>query len=382
MANVASPLTSYSDTTAQKRAITDYVSMIDPSDAPMIQALGGLDGAASKFNLVNWPGTKVEWLEDTLTPLTGTLTVSCASTSTEVVLTVDDPSMYQEGHILLLGSEKMWVSSVSVSDSKVTVTRGFGGTTTATHATTANLVKIVGMARLEGATSDDMGFTDRTTNSNFTQIFHQEIKVSRTQAQISQYGIRDEFDYQAAKAIPSLMRLVELQTFSGNYRYVGAASSTPRSMGGLATFITDNLTSGASLTYAKMCYPAAMSYADGGGSDGWIAPVSPTNLSKIDTLFDTSAFERIDMNNVPDTVGLDIRTLRTPYGKVNLLLDRWATDTEIWYIDPRNAGFITFYPFTQEPLAKTGDYQYGEVVGEFSFLCKLDKSHGCLTAVS
>jgi hypothetical protein len=112
MANLASPLSTYSDTTPQKRVITDYVSLIDPSDAPLVQALGGLDGGASKFDLRNWPGTNPEWLEDTLTPLTGTLTVSTASTAT--VLTVDDPKIYQEGHILLADSEKMWVSSVSV----------------------------------------------------------------------------------------------------------------------------------------------------------------------------------------------------------------------------------------------------------------------------
>jgi hypothetical protein len=52
MGNLASPLSSYSDTTPQKRVITDYVSLIDPSDAPMVEALGGLDGAAAKFDLV------------------------------------------------------------------------------------------------------------------------------------------------------------------------------------------------------------------------------------------------------------------------------------------------------------------------------------------
>jgi len=48
MANLASPMTTYSDTTPQKKVITDYVSLIDPSDAPLIEALGGLDGAAGK----------------------------------------------------------------------------------------------------------------------------------------------------------------------------------------------------------------------------------------------------------------------------------------------------------------------------------------------
>ena len=65
-----SPLSSYSDTTPQKRVITDVIALIDPSDAPAVLALGGLDGAASKFRFVNWPSTTVEWLEDSLADLT------------------------------------------------------------------------------------------------------------------------------------------------------------------------------------------------------------------------------------------------------------------------------------------------------------------------
>ena len=43
------PKTTYSDTTPHKRVITDIISLIDPSDAPLVDALGGLDGASGKF---------------------------------------------------------------------------------------------------------------------------------------------------------------------------------------------------------------------------------------------------------------------------------------------------------------------------------------------
>lgn len=62
MAFLTSPLTTYSDTTPQKRVITDVISIIDPSDAPTIEALGGLDGASGKFRFVNGPGKVMEWL--------------------------------------------------------------------------------------------------------------------------------------------------------------------------------------------------------------------------------------------------------------------------------------------------------------------------------
>jgi len=53
MATYDYPRYSYTSTTPYKRVITDVISLIDPSDAPFINAIGGLDGASSKFRFVN-----------------------------------------------------------------------------------------------------------------------------------------------------------------------------------------------------------------------------------------------------------------------------------------------------------------------------------------
>jgi len=63
--------------------------------------------------------------------------------------------------------------------------------------------------KLEGAESTTKGFPAITTGSNWTQIFHKEIKVTRTMNNISQYGVTEELAYQSDKSIPELMRLVE-----------------------------------------------------------------------------------------------------------------------------------------------------------------------------
>src|SRR3990170_5323569 len=142
---LTSPLTTYSDTTPHKRIITDVISLIDPSDAPMVEALGGLDGASEKFRFVNTPGKVVEWLEDTLISLTGALSGSI--TSTAVTITMSDADNYQEGHIIAIDSEHMWVSSVNNATEVVTVTRAFQGSS-ASHADTST-VTVICMARLE-----------------------------------------------------------------------------------------------------------------------------------------------------------------------------------------------------------------------------------------
>ena len=372
---LTSPLTTYSDTTPQKRVITDVVSLIDPSDAPMIERLGGLDGASDKFRFVNGSGKQVEWLEDTLISLTGALSASITSTTTTI--TMSDGDNYQEGHIIQIDSEQMWVSAVNNSTEVLTVTRAFGGSTAATHAASATAT-IVGMARLEGADSDDIAFTDRTTGTNYTQILHQEVKVTRTQNQISQYGISDEMMYQGNKVIPSLMRLLERHFYYNTTAAAGTAT-TPRVMGGYQAFVTTNKTSGATLAQSQFENAVKSAYGHG-GSGPWVAFLSPTNLQKVKNFYDSSNFLRVDRTE--NTVGMVIERVLTPYGAVDLVLDRWAKDTEIAILDPNHAGFVTLYPFTQEPLAKTGDFEKTEVVGEFTLALRQDKAHAMLTNVS
>lgn len=372
---LTSPLTTYSDTTPHKRVITDVISLIDPSDAPAIERLGGLDGADSKFRFVNGNGKVVEWLEDTLISLSGALNGSIASNATTI--TMADGDNFQEGHIIEIGSERMWVSAVNNATEVLTVTRAFGGTTAASAADSA-AVSIVGMARLEGDDSDDIAFTDRTTGSNFTQILHQEVKVSRTQQQISQYGISDEMAYQGDKAVPSLMRLLEKHFYTSTVAAAGTAS-TPRVMGGYQAFVTDNKVSGASLAQSQFEDAVKAAYADG-GSGPWLAFCSPTNLQKVKNLYDASNFLRVDRTE--NTLGMVIERVLTPFGTVDLVLDRWAKDGQIAILDPMHAGFKTLYPFTQEPLAKDGDYEKSEVVGEFTLCLRNDKAHAVLTAVS
>ena len=372
MANLTSPVTTYSDTTPHKKVITDYIVNLDPSDSPFVDALGGLDGASGKFKFKN-KGTKVEWLEDTLSPLTGALSASVSAT-TVTSIPVADANMFQEGHILLIGTEQMWVSAVDTSTKILTVTRGYGGTTVATFAS-ALAVEIIGMARLEGDDSDDIGVTDITSPYNYMQIFHKEINVTETMAAINQWGIGSEFDYQAGKAIPELTRLIE-KTLAYGQRKAGSASA-PRAMGGFSTFITDNTVDyGTALERTNFESAVQAAYEDGGNGP-WIAGCSPTNVQTVSQFYDDSAILRVDREE--SKVGMVIESIVTPFGNVDILLDRWMPTAQLPIVNPKNAGFLTLRPWIQEPLAKTGDAVKGEVVGEFTLCVRQDKSHALLT---
>lgn len=365
----------------QKRVITDYITLIDPADAPFVEAMGGLDGGAKKFRFVNFPHTKVEWIEDTREPLAVGLNTAMNNSVTTAVLLAASANMVQVGQILLFadGAEQMWVSAVASDGVTLTVSRAYGGTTATAQVVNNNTaIEILGIARLEGAESHGLGYTVRSTNYNHTQIMQREVKVSRSQNQISQYGIREEFDYQSNKAIPHLMRLIEKGVYKGT-RSAGS-SAAPRSFGGLGTFVTNNaINSGsAAVTQAKFENALKAAYLDGGKPSK--AFVSPSNMQVIKNFYDSANFLRVDTKE--KTVGMTIEKIITPYGTVDLIMDRWAPDATIYILDPEHVGFVTYYPFTSEPLAKTGDYQRGEVVGEFTLCVRMDKAHAVITTIA
>jgi hypothetical protein len=381
------PRYSYTDTAAYKRVITDVVSLVDPSDAPFINAIGGLDGGSSKFRFTNGKSTLIAWLEDSLVTISTELATN-SITSTVLTLQVTDGSLFEVGDIIQIDDEQIWISSVA-TNTLTTTARGWFGTTSTTHASVA-YINLVGQARLEGADSTTKGYPVITTGSNWTQIFHKEIKVSRTMNQVSQYGVANELAYQCDKSIPEQMRLIErtvLHSFGGNIASSGVAGK----MKGLPAFITTNTATGASLSQAAIDSACMSIYKAGGGSQ-LIAAVSPEIMLKVKNWYDYYGTTAVPLFTVPrteNTLGMSINNIVTPFGNVALVLDRWtakptiaAASSVMPIVDPNNVGMVTLYPFTQEPLAKVGDSERVELVGEFTLAVRQEKTHAFFTAVT
>ena len=380
MANVAPPYSTYVNTAENKRVITDYIALLDPSDAPFIEAIGGLDGAASKFRFTN-QGTLVEWIEDTLAPLVGTFALSATvnSATNATTLTVADGNMVQPGHILLSGTELLWVSANS--SGVLTVTRSLGGSTMVTLATDASF-SIVGMARLEGADSDPIGYTDLSTNSNYTQIFHKEIKQTGTAPYQDRWGMTDQMQYESAKSIPEMMRLIE-RTLQYGKRAAGS-TTTPRMMGGYQEFITTNKASGANMSVSSLI-PGIIEDAveliyNAGGAGDFLAIVNPATYQKIKNAYDSSSYVRYAPEQ--NRFGTLVDRIVTPFGDVSFVIDRWQLSNLIPILKLDNVGMLTLRPWQVEDLAKTGDAEKKQLVGEYTFCLKLEKSHALLTAVA
>jgi hypothetical protein len=234
------------------------------------------------------------------------------------------------------------------------------------------------MARLEGADASYGPIVDVTAPYNYTSIFQKGLNVSETQRVISQYGKGDELMYQANKAVPHLLRLVEKMAFHG-VRAAGSASA-PRSAGGLGTFITDNtIGAGGAIAKSDIDNLAEKIYGDGGRPDILVANHAVVN--DIRTLIDSSSFVRVTQENT--MFGMQaITRVGTQYGELQLIPDRFCPLAKAYMLDSRNVGFYTLRPFGVEPMAKTGDSDKEEVVGEFSFLVRHDKAHGYIEGIT
>lgn len=363
------PVTTYSETSALIRVISDAIFNIDPMDTPVI-ARFGLDSANQKFKLTatrSAKNTKVEIIEDTNRPLTTTANQGTTITTSTLSITVTDASLFNPGDVILIDSEYMVVADggVNVTTNVITVdSRAYGGTN-ATHATGATIT-FVGEARVEGDDADYVGLTSLSYPYNYTSIFQQGVKVTGSEQVIGQYGkTAGEMAYQMGKAIREQSRLLERMFFHG-VRRIGTASQA-RAMGGVGTYVTSN-SSSITTTLTKTAYDAVAKavFDDGGMAEVFIVGTGGAN--SLHTAIDSSSFIRIDQENT--MFGMrPVARLNTQFSEnVALLMSRHAPATKGYLLDSSKVGFYTYRPFGEYDVARSGDSVKRELIGEFSLL--------------
>ena len=354
------PKSTYSDTTPAIRVIDEAIRLIDPIDTPLIAALGGLNGAASKFN-VRGKGTKIELLEDDYHPTSGT-TADTYATNT-LVLAVTDGSLYVDGLVIKIELEYMVVASIS-SNNVTVVSRSWGGTN-ATHAS-AVTIDFVGMSRKEGDDATYKALQDISAPYNHTSIYEQALEVTGTDEAIDYYGMASPFAYQAKKALPELFRYIELGMFHG-IRAAGSGTTDIRSAGGIKTFVTSNsVNAGGMISKADIDELAQACFVDGGKPD--VLVVNPEVAKDLHNLYDNSSFLRVGLADGAKLGMEPITHVVTQFATMQLIVDRWCPLGESYALQKSGAGLWTLRPFFWQALAITGDSKKGEVIGEFSFL--------------
>jgi hypothetical protein len=373
--------TTYTDANIRPESLNPLISLIDWREAALLQLLGVNN--ESRYKFTNWPNRAYEWIEDTLSPQTTTMNDSGGIDASITTMTVatGTGAYFKEGDIIKVESELMYVDSISTDT--LTVVRGFGGTTAATHADSLTVTKAT-IARLEGADYDTGHTTVVSRNINYTQILSEAVKVSGSDMVHEHYGIDDVMAYHIAKLIGggngigskgkagSLAILLQ-KTFYYGQKAVGTAS-TSRALGGFESFVTTNKTnlSSAALELRHIYDLMELCFLAGGMPDTII--VNTHLRRKISDFFVGS----IRTERTEDTGGSIIKTISTDFGDLEVVFDRFCPTDRLYLVEKDKVGWVSYRPFNVYDRASTGDYEVKEVLGEFGFVVQNQTAHGYL----
>lgn len=362
---------------AVKRLLDEAADILPFDEVPLQNVLG-----SEPINNI-----KPEWLDDDLDKQTATVNAISALASATIVLV--DSSNVRIGDVLKLqnGTVMAHVTNNVFGTNTLTVTRPFNGSTDQALAVN-DILEIVGQNLTEGQDPAAPRDTDYTGDFNFTQIFQESVQATRTVRKNDSYGASDPYARAEMKKYRELNVRLERAYIHGKRMQSGAT----RQMGGLLEFVGANGASVPGGTYADTA--ANLFKFDGtGGANSLVRGLENAyNLGATPNLivmsprmkgtlsgktYTGSVFEQ------PSDTGLGRvkDMLRTDFGDVEFVMSRFI---------PRQFGIVltrelvrrlVFEPWFSEPLAKTGDTDKGEIVGEFS--CKVkhaDQAHFVIQA--
>lgn len=379
MAVLDFPRSTYSDTSVQQRAITDVVSLVRPTDTPLIAYLGGLNGKPGAGWRIQESNTKVEWLERDLVSLDDTVP-SGGWTNAATTLSVNDASIYQAGDVLKVEGEHIWVSSVNVSSNQLTVVRGFAGTTAAAHAQ-GTAIAIVGVASLEDASAPSGSFASTDIGYNITEIFTAGVSVTPSAQRMSYFG-DSGIEVDTRLAAQRLMLKIERALIYG-IRNEPSGLSAARALGGLNYFINQaggNVISNVGVLSLSAFEDAmALIYEDSASLPS-TALMSMRNAQRCLNMFENYA---VTIPRTETTAGMNIRRIVTMYGELDILIDRHMPNDTIFLINKEHLAIYPLIEMSWIDLARDGLPIKRMVFTELTLLVRHAlKAHGALTGIT
>lgn len=250
-------------------------------------------------------------------------------------------------------------------------------------------------AAVEGADASESTMVPTVMRSNYTQIMQKTIKVSGTADAVSTYGRAKETAYQLAKKSAELKREFEYHLVGKAQNAAAGDSSTARTFGNAfgtdaagtalissTTTVTTDSDSGTAgnqagpLTEANILAVNQKMYE--AGAEGTYIMVKPAD-SLIIANFDKAAGRYREINDTNKTIVNTVDLYVSPFGQQKVIINRFLKATEALVFDPAMWSIVTLRPWTRELLAKTGDADKHQIVGEFSLKHRNYKATGRIT---
>jgi hypothetical protein len=368
--------------------VADIIGIVSPYETPLLDHLG--DPQRSAYSTVH------EWLEDTLLPNTDTINDSVfTDPDVDTTFVVAHADRFRVGdQVQADGSrEVMLVTGVNTGVNTLTVVRGYGSTAVQ-DLSDGLLLRILGNAALEGDDRPATRFTNRSRNTNYTQIFTAGVEVSGSQLAARQIAVADELDYQKQERLRELLRDLENCVINGVAPAASpqGSASVRRTMKGIIPFLATNV-----FVSGGGDFPAG----DGTSTDllnetqinAALRGIWDQSAGRIDTIV-VNGFQKRRINSfITASRGYDAQDTRfrdlvsvyeSDFGVCRVILSRWVPADTVLLLDSSRIDVLPLVgrSFQFKKLASTGDSEVGQVLGEYTLEVRNENAHGLIRGLA
>ena len=375
-------VTSYDLAVGVKINMDELIYMISPTDSPFINGIG-TDG---RQLLGSSPVDQQEfkWMdEELLIPrATVTDTGAAGAGATDVTVSAADSYKFQVDDLITIGEAD---AAVNAAVKRVTHVNNTAGVLTladwansdawpATTAAHADTVICVGTALVEGSDPGEARSADRTIRTNCTQIFGPTpIHMSRSEQQVTRYGVSDEFAKQVyGRSVENVITREQAYLYG---QYNNDTSNKRRSTGGLNYHITSNTDTSTTLTVSALEALQQKCYNAGGMPDLLIA--NPASFATLNAVGDSGRVRTVIDD--PRRGRVPVSSVFTEFGETQMLRNRWCHAETAFLISKDGISRRVMQPLVVEALAKTGDSDKVQIVCEEGLQVKGEQHMGKFT---
>jgi hypothetical protein len=358
--------------------ISDLIALSSPFETPLLDALGDPPYAAHS--------TIHEWLEDNL--VASSDTIASITNTTHIVM--NNPARFRVGDQLRVegASELILVTGVDLPSSTLTLVRSYGGTT-GTTLQANQVLYILGNAALEGGDADPARVTSRSRISNYAQIFSVTVEVSGSEQAVRQIGVRDELDYQKAQRSRELPRDLENSVINGIAAGANPEGSATvrRTMRGLMAGITSNLftpdvndfPSGTALNEEQLNAALRAIWESSNGQVDLLLMGGGPKRALNQFIGSNRRFgaESEVFKNI-------VNVYESDFGVCRVIVSRFVPAGCVLLLDSSRIHVLPLAgrSFQYKPLARVGDRESGQLIGEYTLELRNENAHGIITGLT
>ena len=351
-------VTSYDLAVGVKISMDELIYMISPIDSPLINGIG-TDGR-QLLGSAGVDQTEFKWMDEELllprAPAAGTGAAGAGVTT--VIVSTADSYRFQVGDLITIGEEGVAmhnsVKIITANTNNGTLTLGNWVNDSdwpASAAAQEDTIICVGSALAEGSAPGDARSADRTIRSNYTQIFGPtKVEMSRTEQQITRYGVSDEFAKQLyGRSVENVITREQAYLYGIKHE---ASGEKRRSTGGLSYWISSNSdTTTNTLSIAGLETLMQKCYNAGGVPDLLIA--NPASFATLNDISDSNRVRTVIDD--PRRGRVPVTSVFHEFGETQMVRNRWCHTETAFVVQKDGIQRRIIQPLIVEALAKTGD---------------------------